>query len=37
MQSIVMLSFIYSQHHIQALYAEFRNAQCRYAECRGTN
>jgi hypothetical protein len=33
MQIIVMLSVIYTQHHIQALYAECRNSECRYAEC----
>ncbi len=29
-----MLSVIYAECHIQALYAECRYAQCRYAECR---
>ncbi len=36
-----MLSVIYAECHIQALYAECRcgecqNAECRYAECRST-
>jgi hypothetical protein len=36
-----MLSVIYAECHIQALYAECRYAEyhyaeCRYAECRGT-
>ncbi len=41
MQSIVKLSVgytfsvIYAQGYIQALYAEYHHAKCRYAECRG--
>ncbi len=30
-----MLSVIYAECHIQALYAERRYAECRYAECLG--
>ena len=28
-----MLSVIYAQRHKQALYAECRNAECRYTKC----
>jgi hypothetical protein len=31
-----MLSVIYAECHIQAIYAECHYAECRYAECRGT-
>jgi hypothetical protein len=30
-----MLSVIYAECHIQALYFECRYAECQYAECRG--
>jgi hypothetical protein len=33
MQSIAMLSVIYTKCHIQAVYPECRHAECRYAEC----
>jgi hypothetical protein len=29
-----MLSVIYTECHIQGLYAECRYSECRYAECR---
>ncbi len=29
-----MLSVIYAECHVQAVYAECRYAECRYAECR---
>jgi hypothetical protein len=29
-----MLSVVYAECHIKAPYAEFCNAECRYAECR---
>ncbi len=35
--SIVMLSVIFAESHIQALYAECHYAQCHYAECRGSS
>jgi hypothetical protein len=33
----VMLSALYAQSHIQALYAECRYAECHYAECRSAS
>jgi len=36
MQNIVMLSGIYAECYIQALSAEYRYAECSYAECRST-
>jgi hypothetical protein len=32
-----MLTLIYAECHIEALYAECRYAECRYGECRGAN